>query len=637
VAHSATTVWECNASATANNVNSGGFNPGNANMATDLTTDANTANTNSPVVSSASYNFVAGDVGHWVYVKSGTNWTPGWYQIASVASNKATLSAAVGQAIQTDSTKGYPRPKYGTNTVAGCATVGTPTGGTWSIDYSQATTAKHAAITNLASTNGTTNPSVVTSATVTFGVNTVGNIIHVTAGTNWTAGWYEIVSVSGGAATLDRAVGTSATLSSGTFYVGGAIALFDQANGNFTAVPVSGNRVFIKAGTYTTASTVNLTTNSNLLTPIAVEGYQTLRGDAPIGSNRPFLDYTANGNDTSDGWDFYNLDIRVLAAGAAAFTGRSQGKFINCKILNVSATGTAAISASSSNGLIFNCELICYRGAGFINTGQGGWALIDNYIHDCDIGISLSGTTTVHAIKGNIIESCVTAAIRYTAANTARHAIEGNTLYGAENKLGIGIDLAANLTSKLLLNNIVYGFVTGMTHATSTQTVVFEDYGDFYNNTTDATNIAKGAHSLALDPQFASVSQITGTAGKFRAGNDALIDTTKNFSTLGVVAGRDCVYIKTGTGITAGIYGVSSIATTTNPNDTLVLDVAPGTNTTADKSYQLTVGHNFAIGANLKAKGFPGAFPASLSAAYTDIGAVQRQEKVLPSGVMGIR
>jgi hypothetical protein len=43
-------------------------------------------------------------------------------------------------------------------------------------------------------------------------------------------------------------------------------------------------------------------------------------------------------------------------------------------------------------------------------------------------------------------------------------------------------------------------------------------------------------------------------------------------------------------------------------------------------SYQLTTGHNFAIGTNLKAKGFPGAFPAGLTTGYLDIGAAQRQE-----------
>src|SRR5204863_5745937 len=105
-------------------------------------------------------------------------------------------------------------------------------------------------------------------------------------------------------------------------------------------------------------------------------------------------------------------------------------------------------------------------------------------------------------------------------------------------------------------------------------------------------------------------------------------------TTLGVVAGQDCVYIVSGTGVTAGIYGISSISTTTNPSDTLNLDINPGTNTTADKTYQITLGHNFAIGANLRALGFPGAFQASLTTGYADIGAVQRQEK--GHGLIGV-
>ena len=83
MALAAGTIWESRASATTGNVNGAGFNPANAAAVTDLTTDANTANTNSPVVSSATYTFVAGDVNAWLYIVSGTNWTPGWYQIAS--------------------------------------------------------------------------------------------------------------------------------------------------------------------------------------------------------------------------------------------------------------------------------------------------------------------------------------------------------------------------------------------------------------------------------------------------------------------------------------------------------------------------------------------------------------------------
>src|ERR1700677_5124809 len=100
MALSAGTIYEVRSTATSGNVNGGGFNPANPNGLTNLATTTGTGNTASPVVSSASYNFAAGDVGAWLYVQGGTNWTPGWYQIASVASNKATLSAGVGQAIQ---------------------------------------------------------------------------------------------------------------------------------------------------------------------------------------------------------------------------------------------------------------------------------------------------------------------------------------------------------------------------------------------------------------------------------------------------------------------------------------------------------------------------------------------------------
>ena len=42
------------------------------------------------------YSFVAGDVGSLLFIKSGTNWIPGWYPIASVLAGVATLNAAIG-------------------------------------------------------------------------------------------------------------------------------------------------------------------------------------------------------------------------------------------------------------------------------------------------------------------------------------------------------------------------------------------------------------------------------------------------------------------------------------------------------------------------------------------------------------
>lgn len=70
--------------------------------------------------------------------------------------------------------------------------------------------------TDLAATAATSTP-VISSATHNFTSLDVGKFITITAGTNWTPGVYKIVSVLTNTATLDRACGSSATLSSGTW------------------------------------------------------------------------------------------------------------------------------------------------------------------------------------------------------------------------------------------------------------------------------------------------------------------------------------------------------------------------------------------------------------------------------------
>jgi hypothetical protein len=59
------------------------FYPTNIPLAIDVA--------NSRMVRSASYSFVPVNVQSWVYIGSGINWTPGWYQIQSVASGAAVL------------------------------------------------------------------------------------------------------------------------------------------------------------------------------------------------------------------------------------------------------------------------------------------------------------------------------------------------------------------------------------------------------------------------------------------------------------------------------------------------------------------------------------------------------------------
>lgn len=618
MALAATTVFELNQGATASNVNAGGFNPSNANMATDLTTDSNTANTASPVASSASYNFVAGDVNHWLYIKSGTNWTPGWYKIASVASNKATLSAAIGAAVQ------VVNNNFIANTVVGCATVGTPTSGTWTIDYSQ-TTASPFASTDLASLTGTTNPSTITSVANPFGVNMVGNLIHVTAGTNWTQGWYEIVSVSIITATLDRAVGSSASLTSGTGKVGGAISLgaanddavFELALSTSTAA----SRYFIKgSATYTLGGAVSISAGGggNTAWPVIHEGYASLRGDRPTGSTRPILSLGSNAFTLAS--DYSVFSIQYTGSGANTLTTATLSKVFSCKITNTSTTNDQnALNLGSTSNIISGCEMISYRGVA-CNVSSGGTTVQGCYIHDSNVGVAC-GVNAMVALD-NIIADNVTKAIDLTAAPSSNITIEGNTLYGAENKLGTSITLVTGTVQLRLLNNIIYGFVAGMT-AADVSTMGFDDYNNYYNNTadvSDATKWQKGLHDIAVNPSFTNVTQLTGSGAS--SSTNVLTDAGANFGS--VVDNQDFVYLSagSGTGIALKKYLITAHTTTTLTVSSNITSSGSG----SAIAYQVTLGHNFAVGTAMKATGYPGVFSGGLTTGYLDIGGVQRQE-----------
>jgi hypothetical protein len=124
----------------------------------------------------------------------------------------------------------------------------------------------------------------------------------------------------------------------------------------------------------------------------------------------------------------------------------------------------------------------------------------------------------------------------------------------------------------------------------------------------------KGFGNLALDPGFTSYGEVSGATAT--TSGSVLTQSGGNFAN--VTAGRDYCYLVSGTGITAGIYGISSKTT-----DTLTLDIAPGTNATADKVFKIITGRDFSVGSALQGVGFPGTFPGGLTVGSTDIGAAQ--------------
>lgn len=443
----------------------------------------------------------------------------------------------------------------------------------------------------------------------------VGNLAHVISGTNATAGWYEILSVSVGVSiTVDRNWG-SAAVAAGVVNIGGALSLVSTLDDDFFEAPEAGNTIYIKNGTYVMGETVTTAKDGATQKPIVVEGYNSTRGDKPTGSTRPTLNWGATLFSSGDYWHFkYLINI---GTGSNVISCGLGNRFIHVKIKNTSSTADrGALSLSGAESFVSNCECVCYRGYGIDTSTSAGYNIIDSYIHDSNIGIKVDTVTQHMVILNNILVSNITSAIHITGAQTSSTLIKGNTLYGAENTIGIGVNIATGTLYPRIENNIIYGFATGVNHA-DVQTSGYDSYNAYNNNDTNATNWTLGTGSITTAPGFTSVSQLTGATAT--TSGSVLTQSGGDFST--VVDGQDYLYLVSGTGITAGVYGITS-----HTGTTLTLDIAPGTNATADKVWQITTGRNFAIGANYKAAGTPAAFAGGTTTGYTDIGAVQRQE-----------
>lgn len=600
--------------ATTGNVNSGGFNPSNSNMLTDLACDTGTGNTASPVVSSASYNFVAGDVGRWVYVKAGTNWTPGWYEIASVASNKATLKAAIGEAQQ------YLNTLKKLNTVVGCATTGTPTGGTFTIDYSQSDTAIVNGVADFASVGSST---TLTSATAAFTPVMVGNMYHqTTTGTGGfgVVGWYEIVSyTSATAVVLDRTPNSGTASVACTGYIGGAARLNALEDAMFESF-AAGTKTYIKAGTYNVSGNITIAVGVGTATNLNHWiGYTTIPGDyTTLGAAKPLINMAGNSCSFGNFLQIFHVDF--TGTGTNVTVTNATNYVFNSKATNTSTTANRA--AHTGLGFFDTCEFTSQFGYGFSHTGSSAVTRLRRcYIHDSAIGLSLNSAAT--DISECIIANCTTAAIRNatTTTNTTL-TYSNNTIYGRlSTPTGIGIDhTSASAGGVMLKGNIVAGCTTGVSfaalleHNTSFGT-------NFYGNTTNATNFNESYLDTYLDPAFTDVTEIAISNGTLTGGTAVLTSSGADFSS--VQDGVDYFTLVSHTGGTGTFIG--SYLITAHTTTTLTFNVNAGTSgsVTSIVGY-IQTGHDFTPGANMKALDSVTYDAACTS--FMDMGAVQREE-----------
>lgn len=485
------------------------------------------------------------------------------------------------------------------------------------VDYSQQDAAQYA-LTGIA-TSGAGNVFLTAAAAADM----VGNIAHVVSGTNFTAGWYEITSVSVGVSVTCGTNGAGGSLSSGVgangvINIGGALDLAGALQDSFFEQINLGNTVWFKSGTYTLAASISTaSTLSTAATPSIIKGYEATRGDNPIGSTRPLVVCGANSWTMGQYQDMSYMQITGTAANVLVGGIDSQYRYI--KVTNTSTTTTRIAMNMGQNGTFFASEFVSQNGDAFVAGGGSGAnaKLFACYFHDSNRGIWASSS----APQGVSITRCIAAACSTTAMDVGGAAgltssspiISNCTLYGSSAKHGTGVLIANTAQLTTLYNNIIYGFTAGVAQSTAQVKSNRGAYNDFFNNTGDVTFYTKDATDLALDPEFADVSEIVGTNASTAA--SVLTDATKNFST--VVDGVDYVRVTASTGGNTGIFLITShTATTLTVNNSL------GNGTSV--AYTVSMGHDYSIGDNLAGAAFPGLYPGGLTEGFLDTGSAQR-------------
>lgn len=419
----------------------------------------------------------------------------------------------------------------------------------------------------------------------------VGNGIKVISGTNFTVSWFEITAVTVGVdiTCSTNAAGTAISTgvgADGVMNIGGAISLNTSgASGDddvFKAGSTTDQWWFKNDGTITIAETVTMTPNGTTINPRKFYGYNATRGDNPTGATRPTIDcgaFIVTFGQASQ-IRFINFTGTVSQLVNPNANSRSQ----NCKVTNTSVT--AARTAMAVGAVTERCELISYRGIGVSNAGGGTSKLINNYFHDSNIGFNHSGSAA-HVLIGNIFADCVTAAANCTSATLNGEVLRNNTFYGAENKLGEGINFSSGAVMQEIVGNIFYGFVTGVDSQDAVNSI-YEDYNTYYNNTTDRNNCTAGPGTIAVNPAFANVTQLTGT-GATSLTNVLTVGSGTPFGS--VVDNQDFVYLVSGTGTGFGAfkYLITAHTTTELTLSSNITSSGAGTNIV----WQVTLGHNF--------------------------------------------
>lgn len=401
------------------------------------------------------------------------------------------------------------RPSVGASTNGGAFDPSVVSPGT---DYSQQNSAQYSG------TDGTAaGTAAFTSVSHSFVSADVGNLVNIASGSGFTAGFYTIVSVAGGTATLDRSPGTGTVAH---YAVGGALDSFVQlvsrAGYGSATMAVPGNTIWVKSTGPVTITTAITNYDLTLFTLI---GYASTRGDsgqATLTTSTNSINLfipgvngmlwrlknfifsstagTPGGGITDNGqtWDYLTLENCVISGFSYGFV-VDGGYFvaINTEIKNCTTAGIYLGDVNATQAMICGC---------YIHGNANG--IIDNLGATC-IWDSVVAYNTSNGYQNANDASAITGTLLAVNSVFYGNTADGIRMYGTGSPYG----RLATLINCIIANNGAYG--VAFAGGTSYFLPVLEGRNNAYRNNTSgnvlhATQPASDI-TLTADP-FTSAS-----------------------------------------------------------------------------------------------------------------------------------
>lgn len=422
-------------------------------------------------------------------------------------------------------------------------------------------------------TSITTSVITFTGSTYTVLAGDVGNIVQMLTGTNVTAGFYQITSVSAGLNgtwTMDRNVVTSGTTTNATGDMGGALLTLGKLSGAM----VGSNKAYC-TGAFTSTATITFAQSvatPNGTTPYTrLIGYNSARGDLgmatlALSTNTGLTGIAITG--ASFSLENVAVDCGSLGTSTAisASAAAAQARIQNCKAANFTTGGI--VTSTASYQLIEDCEATGGTSAATaaLAIGAGTGTVIRNFIHD-NACPGIAATTLTGTFRHNIIANNSGASSDGIQCTHGQD-IEFNTIHnnGRDGIHNTGSNnFGSTWRNNILSNNGGFG-INGATAAVPAQSEF--DGNAYFSNTSGSRN--------NMD-------------------------------------------------LTTGIFGVNPY---TNVRD-VILTGSPYVGPTTGASANFALNDNSGAGRSCRRAGIPSAWPGNTgTTAYPDMGAVQTRSVI---------